>query len=606
MNINILTLFFWIILFPIVVIGQRSTSIVLSHAVAWHNTRFEHLSSSTTSSCTGMPQAKTVMGLYDHGHGVFRENLQLVSDLSGITASDILSDERIALNAYAFAIDSLLPSAPSSTDIAFALSALSEFPVRLTDSVENNVLYLPVVSFLSEVARKASDAAWTVQLGFDPLLNFAHDVFTEEWITIHSMPRIMLSETGIYNMDLHDPIASSLRSSDYSQALWNPTSCNYSSRSGTDVSAITIHTVQGSYSGCIAWFQNCNSNVSAHYVIRSSDGQVTQMVRESDKAWHVGSENPYTIGYEHEGYVSNPAWYTETMYRSSANLTRDILASGYDINGHRTAYYPWTAATNYNEAGVPGSCNRIKGHQHFPNQTHTDPGEFWDWDFYYKLINEGTLPQVYTQDSGVFYDSGGPFGDYDDDERLLYQIQGNGPFQLSFEEFDLEEDWDYLFLYEGPDEFSPLIGQYSGNIIPNTLVMDVDTLMIEFRSDCATKGGGYAIQWKSLNDTTDVNPVDSNDVTAIERNRLEQLSIYPNPANTHIRFALRINALQRKVYNYNMVNQLGQIVKEGALAKTGQGEFSIATEDLPPGFYYLFITDAFQENISLGSFIKTN
>ena len=85
----------------------------------------------------------------------------------------------------------------------------------------------------------------------------------------------------------------------------------------------------------------------------------------------------------------------------------------------------------------------------------------------------------------------------------LYQIQGNGPFQLSFEEFDLEEDWDYLFIYEGPDEFSPLIGQYSGNTIPNTLVMDVDTLMIEFRSDCATHGGGCTLSdGKSLNDTT--------------------------------------------------------------------------------------------------------
>lgn len=591
-------------MFPMAVMGQRSASLVLSHAVAWHNTRFEHLTSSTTSSCTGMPQAKTLMGLYDHGHGVFRENLYLVSDLSRITVSDIVSDEEIALNAYALALDSLLPSTPSSTDIAFALSALSEFPVRLTDSVENKALYLPVVSFLFEVARKSSDSAWTVQLGFDPLLNFAHEVFTEEWKTINLMPRIMLSEVGVYNMNLHDPLASGLRSSDYSQALWNPTSCNYSSRSGSEISAITIHTVQGSYSGCIAWFQNCNSNVSAHYVIRSSDGQVTQMVRESDKAWHVGSENPYTVGYEHEGYVSNPAWYTEAMYRSSANLTRDILASGYSINGHRTAYYPWTATTNYNQAGVPGSCNRIKGHQHFPNQTHTDPGEFWDWDFYYKLINEGTLPQVYTQDSGVLYDSGGPFGDYDGDERLLYQIQGNGPFQLSFEEFDLEEDWDYLFLYEGPDEFSPLIEQYSGNALPDTLVIDADTLMIEFRSDCATQEGGYAIQWQSLRDTTDVNPVDTSDITAIELNRLQQLAIYPNPVNTHIRFALTASNLQLKDYNYTMVNQLGQIVKGDALEETDQGEFSIATDDLPRGFYYLHVTDAFQENTWTGSFIK--
>ena len=129
----------------------------------------------------------------------------------------------------------------------------------------------------------------------------------------------------------------------------------------------------------------------------------------------------------------------------------------------------------------------------------------------------------------MLYDSGGPFGDYGDDERLLYQIQGNGPFQLSFEEFDLEEDWDYLFIYEGPDEFSPLIGQYSGNTIPNTLVMDVDTLMIEFRSDCANHGGGYAIRWHSINDTTDMNPFDTSVVTAIDFNELQQVSIYPNP-----------------------------------------------------------------------------
>ena len=53
-----------------------------------------------------------------------------------------------------------------------------------------------------------------------------------------------------------------------------------------------------------------------------------------------------------------------------------------------------------------------------------------------------------------------------------------------------------------------------------------------------------------------------------------------------------------------MLNQLGQIVKGGALEETNQGEFSIATDDLHPGFYYLHITDAFRENTWTGSFIK--
>ena len=101
-----------------------------------------------------------------------------------------------------------------------------------------------------------------------------------------------------------------------------------------------------------------------------------------------------------------------------------------------------------------------------------------------------------------------------------------------------------------------------------------------------------------------MNPVDTSDVTAIELNGLQQLDIYPNPANTHIRFALKASNLHRKDYSYIMLNQLGQIVKGGALAETDQGEFRIATDDLPRGFYYLHISDAFQENTWTGSFIK--
>ena len=42
---------------------------------------------------------------------------------------------------------------------------------------------------------------------------------------------------------------------------------------------IIIHDTEGSYYSAISWFQNTNAIASAHYVIRSSDGQITQMVR---------------------------------------------------------------------------------------------------------------------------------------------------------------------------------------------------------------------------------------------------------------------------------------------------------------------------------------
>ncbi|HJN72339.1 MAG TPA: N-acetylmuramoyl-L-alanine amidase [Myxococcota bacterium] len=149
-------------------------------------------------------------------------------------------------------------------------------------------------------------------------------------------------------------------------------SSNYtnSSRSSSDIRYIVIHTVQGSYSGCISWFQNSAASVSAHYVVRSSDGQVTQMVWEEDTAWHAGnwSYNQASVGIEHEGYVDAPdTWYTDAMYESSAALSADII--------DRTA--------------VVADRSHVIAHSEIPGATHTDPGSGWDWDRYMDLIDGG-------------------------------------------------------------------------------------------------------------------------------------------------------------------------------------------------------------------------
>jgi N-acetyl-anhydromuramyl-L-alanine amidase AmpD len=174
--------------------------------------------------------------------------------------------------------------------------------------------------------------------------------------------------------------AAAAAATDYPPALW-VSSPNSSSRAGTAITAVTIHTTQGSYAGSISWFQNTASQVSAHYLIRSSDGQVTQMVRESIKAWHVGNANPYTIGIEHEGFVNNASWYTTAMYNSSAALTIDICN---DNNINKTTCYNGPAHV---DVVTLSTAIKIKGHQHFPSQNHNDPGINWDWARYYNLIN---------------------------------------------------------------------------------------------------------------------------------------------------------------------------------------------------------------------------
>ncbi|MFD6907936.1 peptidoglycan-binding protein [Streptomyces sp. NPDC060077] len=163
---------------------------------------------------------------------------------------------------------------------------------------------------------------------------------------------------------------------DYPAALWVPAStANYSVGRTSSVTAVVIHVTQGSYAGAISWFQNPEAEVSAHYVVRSSDGQVTQTVREKDTAWHARSGNPYSVGIEHEGYVDQPSWFTDAMYRSSAALTRSIA----------------------DRHGIPKDRAHIVGHVEVPGNDHTDPGPYWDWNRYMELVGgstDGGTPQL--------------------------------------------------------------------------------------------------------------------------------------------------------------------------------------------------------------------
>jgi hypothetical protein len=169
---------------------------------------------------------------------------------------------------------------------------------------------------------------------------------------------------------------------DYDGAVAFVQACDYTndSRSGSEIDTVVVHTMQGSYSGSISWFQNCASEASAHYMVRSSDGEITQMVAEADIAWHAGwwDVNAASIGIEHEGYLEDPeVWFTSDMYEASADLVKDIIT--------RTS--------------VENDRSHLIGHDEVPGcpysgggvGCHTDPGFDWDWDRYMDLIG-GTAP----------------------------------------------------------------------------------------------------------------------------------------------------------------------------------------------------------------------
>ncbi len=470
-------------------------------SVAFCNTRFAHITHTSTQSesCAGIPNAYGVMGLTLNGENYFSNNLILVSTLSGYPINEIINSPEKNILAYAKAYEAVQQKLSikdnSITSQILVLKYLSELPTKTIgqEYALNTQLY-GYLDFLSNVDYQQFYGFPNYEIDFIK-------IFGENNFSILSSQSITVTDENVFNKSglTYSPSQNkSPLSADYPPALWNPAaSCNYSSRSGTAISAVTIHTVQGSYAGCISWFQNCSAGVSAHYVLRSSDGQVTQMVLEAQKAWHVGSENPYTIGLEHEGYISNPAWYTNAMYNGSAALVRDICSSGYGINPLRTYYGPGCSG-GYSNC-LLGNCTKIKGHQMFANQTHTDPGPNWNWSLYYHLINNAPTINTVSTASGNFYDSGGAAGNYTNDERLLTLIQPAGAttITLTFTSFNIEANWDYLFIYDGATTSAPLIGTYTGTSSPGTVSSSGGSLLIEFRSDCATVSSGWVANWTS-------------------------------------------------------------------------------------------------------------
>ncbi|MBA3664036.1 MAG: N-acetylmuramoyl-L-alanine amidase, partial [Bacteroidetes bacterium] len=339
-------------------------------------------------SCIEIPKAYGVMGLTLDGKNYFRNNLKLVSQFSGIDEMTIISDPEKNIMAYAKAYTSVLDlmniKGNDPSQHVQALVALSELPFDgdLQNDYALNTQMYSVFSFLN---NKEYSAAYDFpEYNLDLSL-----IFGEANYKVLSSPTVIITKSSIKNTKgesyQKSSSSSQIFSTNYGPAIWNPTSCNYSSRNGTAVSAVTIHTVQGNYAGCISWFKNCSAQVSAHYVVRSSDGQITQMVLESNKAWHVGNHNPYTIGIEHEGYINNAAWYTNAMYGSSANLVKDICLSGYGIAP--TTCYNGPSCNGGSSSCLISTSYRIKGHQQYSNQAHTDPGINWNWPLYYCLIN---------------------------------------------------------------------------------------------------------------------------------------------------------------------------------------------------------------------------
>ncbi|MFC0323481.1 1,6-anhydro-N-acetylmuramyl-L-alanine amidase AmpD [Gallibacterium melopsittaci] len=155
-----------------------------------------------------------------------------------------------------------------------------------------------------------------------------------------------------------------------------------------DISLLVIHYISlppEQFSGCYIddFFQGkldptihpyfaeiYQQRVSAHCLIRRN-GEIRQYVNFNDRAWHAGLSqfqgrekcNDFAIGIELEGSNSQP--FTTQQYLTLIELTKTIMRT-----------YPLI------------TVNRIVGHCDISPGRKIDPGQYFDWDYYRKMVSE--------------------------------------------------------------------------------------------------------------------------------------------------------------------------------------------------------------------------
>jgi AmpD protein len=155
---------------------------------------------------------------------------------------------------------------------------------------------------------------------------------------------------------------------------------NFDARpAGSSLDLIVVHGISlppGSYGGpwidrlftntlpseAHPYFASINTmRVSSHLLVRR-DGEITQYVRFTDRAWHAGAScyegreacNDFSIGIELEGVDTQP--YEDVQYEMLATVVRALC----------DAY-----------AGL--SPDRVVGHSDIAPGRKTDPGPAFDW-----------------------------------------------------------------------------------------------------------------------------------------------------------------------------------------------------------------------------------
>ena len=167
--------------------------------------------------------------------------------------------------------------------------------------------------------------------------------------------------------------------------------------------------------------------------------------------------------------------------------------------------------------------------------------------------------------SGTIYDAGGPSAAYSGNEDYTYTISpaNASSVTINFSAFDLETNFDSLYIYDGNSINAPLIGVYTGMNSPGTVSSTAGDLTLHFISDPFVNNAGFAATWTCTQISTGID----------EGSGISNLNAFPNPFTDEITINYSLNK-ESKV-EFKLIDVLGREIILFSETKQQSGEQSL-------------------------------
>lgn len=103
--------------------------------------------------------------------------------------------------------------------------------------------------------------------------------------------------------------------------------------------------------------------------------------------------------------------------------------------------------------------------------------------------------------SGTITDGSSPTFNYGDNSNCSWYIAGNGgsstPITLTFDSLDVESGYDFIYVYDGPNDTYPLLATITGSTIPAPVISTGWDMFVKFTSDYIITRKGFQAKWTS-------------------------------------------------------------------------------------------------------------